>query len=230
MFEEYKYKTELHAHTSPVSGCSHILPEHLVDTYVQRGFTSIAITNHFMYDKNKSTDPAKKIEYYLNDYYKAKKYAEKYGLNIILGCEARVSENENDYLIYGIRDEDLYKIEAVLDNDIIGFYKAVKNDTNMIFQAHPFRDGMVRADLSSIDGIEAFNLHPTHNSRVGVAARYAREHNLQIICGSDYHDEGCDALCSILTKEEIKDSIQLADILKKKEYIIEISGYKLLLD
>ena len=100
----------------------------------------------------------------------------------------------------------------------------------MIFQAPPFRDGMVRADLSSIDGIEAFNLHPTHNSRVGVAARYAREHNLQIICGSDYHDEGCDALCSILTKEEIKDSIQLADILKKKEYIIEISGYKLLLD
>ncbi len=230
MFEEYKYKTELHAHTSPVSGCSHILPEQLVDTYVAKGFTSVAITNHFMYDANGCPDPSKKIENYLNDYYKAKNYAKQFGLNIILGCEARVSENENDYLIYGIVDEDLYKIESVLDNYIKGFYKAVKNNTNMIFQAHPFRNGMEEADLNSIDGIEAFNLHPKHNSRVGVAARYARQHNLQIICGSDFHDEGCDALCSIVTKVPVIDSIQLAEILKKKEYIIDISGYKLTVD
>lgn len=228
MFDEYMYKTELHSHTSPVSACSHIPPEHLVDVYAQKGYTSVVITNHFMYDGCDA--PEEKIERYLSDYHKAKKYAEKYNLNVILGCEARVSENFNDYLIYGIDEEDLYTIEAALDNDIKGFYKKIKNNDNIIFQAHPFRDGMELADLNSIDGIEAFNLHPKHNSRVAVAARYARENNLQIICGTDYHDEGSDALCSILTKIPVTDSKQLAVILKKKEYIMEISGYKVLID
>lgn len=227
MFEEYKFKTELHAHTTPASGCSEITPEHLIEVYKEKGYTSIALTNHFIVD---DADPQEKITKYLDDYYKTIEIGKKEGINIILGSEIRFSENYNDYLIYGIIPDDLYDINSLLDKGIDNFYKEYKNDKNIILQAHPFRNGIELANPESIDGIEAFNLHPGHNSRVGFAAQYARKHGFLITCGTDYHHFGHEGLCGILTKEPITDSHQLAQVLKNKDYIIDISGYKLIID
>ena len=227
MFEEYKFKTELHAHTTPASGCSEITPEHLIEVYKEKGYTSIALTNHFIVD---DADPQEKITKYLDDYYKTIEIGKKEGINIILGSEIRFSENYNDYLIYGILPDDLYDINSLLDKGIDNFYKEYKNDKNIILQAHPFRNGIELANPESIDGIEAFNLHPGHNSRVGFAAQYARKHNFLITCGTDYHHFGHEGLCGILTKEPITDSHQLAQVLKNKDYIIDISGYKVIID
>lgn len=227
MFEEYKFKTELHAHTTPASGCSEITPEHLIEVYKEKGYTSIALTNHFIVD---DADPQEKITKYLDDYYKTIEIGKKEGINIILGSEIRFSENYNDYLIYGIIPDDLYDINSLLDKGIDNFYKEYKNDKNIILQAHPFRNGIELANPESIDGIEAFNLHPGHNSRVGFAAQYARKHGFLITCGTDYHHFGHEGLCGILTKEPITDSHQLAQVLKNKDYIIDISGYKVIID
>lgn len=227
MFEEYKFKTELHAHTTPASGCSEITPEHLIEVYKEKGYTSIALTNHFIVD---DADPHEKITKYLDDYYKTIEIGKKEGINIILGSEIRFSENYNDYLIYGIIPDDLYDINSLLDKGIDNFYKEYKNDKNIILQAHPFRNGIELANPESIDGVEAFNLHPGHNSRVGFAAQYARKHGFLITCGTDYHHFGHEGLCGILTKEPITDSHQLAQVLKNKDYIIDISGYKLIID
>ena len=87
---------------------------------------------------------------------------------------------------------------------------------------------MSLANADSIDGIEVLNLHPRHNSRIGFAAQYARKHNYKIIGGSDYHNPNCHCLCSVCTKELIVDSVQLAQILKDGDYIIDMSGYKIL--
>lgn len=227
MFEEYKFKTELHAHTTPASGCSEITPEHLIEVYKEKGYTSIALTNHFIVD---DADPQEKITKYLDDYYKTIEIGKKEGINIILGSEIRFSENYNDYLIYGIIPDDLYDINSLLYKGIDNFYKEYKNDKNIILQAHPFRNGIELANPESIDGIEAFNLHPGHNSRVGFAAQYARKHGFLITCGTDYHHFGHEGLCGILTKEPITDSHQLAQVLKNKDYIIDISGYKVIID
>jgi len=225
MFKEYKFKTELHAHTTPASGCSEITPEHLVEVYKEKGYTSIALTNHFTAD---DADPEEKIKKYLDDYYKTLEIGKKEGINILLGSEIRFSENCNDYLIYGIQPDDLYDINALLHDGIDNFYKEYKNDKNIILQAHPFRNGIELANPDSLDGVEAFNLHPGHNSRVGFSAQYAREHNFIVICGTDYHHFGHEGLCGILTKEPLTDSYQLAEILKKKDYLIDISGYKVI--
>ena len=227
MFEEYKFKTELHAHTTPASGCSEITPEHLIEVYKEKGYTSIALTNHFIVD---DADPQEKITKYLDDYYKTIEIGKKEGINIILGSEIRFSENYNDYLIYGIIPDDLYDINSLLYKGIDNFYKEYKNDKNIILQAHPFRNGIELANPESVDGIEAFNLHPGHNSRVGFAAQYARKHGFLITCGTDYHHFGHEGLCGILTKEPITDSHQLAQVLKNKDYIIDISGYKVIID
>ena len=68
---EYRYKIELHAHTSPVSGCSHIPPAEIVRRLADKGYHAVAITNHFCYDNQfmKADDP---VSVYLADYYAAK--------------------------------------------------------------------------------------------------------------------------------------------------------------
>lgn len=227
MFDEFEFKTELHAHTSPVSSCSEILPRDMIEVYEKNGYTSLAITNHFTY-ADYFDKPKEKIDSYIEGYEECRRLGEKKGINVILGAELRFSENFNDYLIYGISPEELYNIARLLDDGIDKFYKEYSNDKNVIFQAHPFRDGMEEVSPKSLDGIEVFNLHPSHNSRIGYAARYAREHGLRIIAGTDFHHPGMGALSGILTKEPVTDSFLLAKILKDGEYIIEASGYKII--
>lgn len=224
MLEEYKYKTELHAHTSPASGCSQITPEYMVEAYKGLGYTSVAITNHFIFDDFVPVD--EKVSRLLDDYKKTKEIGEKVGLNIILGAEIRFLENFNDYLIYGIEEDELYEIYSLLEFGIDNFYKVYKNDKNVIIQAHPFREVCTPANPESLDGIEAFNVHPGHNSQIAVAAKFAKEHNKIITVGTDFHHHGHEGLSAILTKEPIKTSHQLADVLKNRDYLIDIGGCK----
>ncbi len=226
MFEEYKYKTELHAHTKPASLCGKVLPKDIIKAYKESGYTSITVTNHFYIPSDCTKE--ERIERILADYHKMQKLGKEAGINVIFGLELRFTEHLNDYLIYGIEEEELSSIYDLLDKGIDNFYKVYKNEKNVIFQAHPFRDNMRLANIESIDGIEVFNLHPGHNSRIGLAARYARENKLLITAGTDFHDPNCDSLCAVMTKEPVTNSIQLARILKERDFIIDISGFKVL--
>ena len=230
MFDKYKYKTELHAHTSPASTCSEIPPQQLVEIYKSNGYDSIAVTNHFTFSSLNGDDADSYFNRFLEDFYCCREYGEKANLNIIFGAEIRFSENRNDYLIYGICPEDMNDIKKLLDIGIDEFYKNYKNDRNIIIHAHPFRDSASLVSPASLDGIEAFNMHPNHNSRVALATKYAREHNLIPVCGTDFHHPGQECLSAIFTKEKIIDSYQLAKVIKSQDYIMEVGGYKLLSD
>jgi len=145
--------------------------------------------------------------------------------DVILGAEIRFTENINDYLIYGITPEDLTDIYELLYHGIDNFYKVYKNDRNVIIQAHPFRDHMEKVDVKSLDGIEVFNMHPHHNSRIGFAAQYAKVNNMIATCGSDFHHVGHEGMCGILTENALMNSFDIADILKSKNYCMYISDF-----
>ena len=213
---KYKFKTEAHAHTKPASRCSDILPSEMASIYKGLGFDSVVITNHFM--KGYSVDA------FLSDFHETKKEMEKLDMYAILGMEIRFSDvNNNDYLVYGIDENDVVKAAGFWDATIEDFYKGFKNDRNVIIQAHPFREGMFLADKNSIDGVEVYNMHPGHNSKVGLAARYAKENPEFLISGgSDFHHFGQEGMCATLTKKKITDSFMFADVLKKKDFLIEI--------
>lgn len=222
LFEEYKYKTELHAHTSPVSMCSQIPAEDMAGIYKKLGYDSITITNHFEPSYALSHDKNEFIEYYINDYHTVKREGEKLGINVLLGAEVRFTEHINDYLVFGICEDDLYEMYEYLDKGIEVFYKEFKNDKNVILQAHPFRDGMKRAPKESLDGIETFNMHPGHNSRVAVASAYAAENDMLVTCGTDYHHPGHEGLAAVRTKMPLTDSYELAAAIKSRDYMFEI--------
>ena len=223
VINEYGYKTELHAHTNPVSRCSQIPPEDVVKNYASIGCDAVVITNHLNPDW-KQGDLAEQAERYLSDYYAAQEFGKTAGVNIILGVEVRFTENYNDYLVYGIEPSDIEKIISYIDRGIADFYREFKNERNLILQAHPFRNKMELAPLEFLDGIESFNCHPGHNSKIGEAARYARNNDLIVSGGTDYHHEGHHGICVMRTKQTLRDSFDVAEVLKSRDYLFDISG------
>jgi len=219
-----QYKTELHTHTSPASGCSDIDPKELARIYSANGYDSVVITNHFT-PKLQDETPQEKVKQYMEDYYKCAEEGARLDLNVILGAEIRFTENNNDYLIYGICPEDLINIYELLPYGIDNFYAEYKNEKNIIIQAHPFRDKMESVNPESLDGIEAFNMHPNHNSRIGLAAKYASDNNMIVTCGSDFHHYGQECLCGILTKKPLKDSYDVEKALKNGKYNMFIGNH-----
>jgi predicted metal-dependent phosphoesterase TrpH len=223
--KDYKYKTELHTHTSPVSKCSHVTAAELVEMYAQLGVDAMVITNHY---NQFSTFPeygrCLSPEAFLKDYYDACKVGKEKGVNVILGIEVRFTENINDYLVYGVEPSDVEKFSAYFDKGIETFYRECKTSKNLILQAHPFRKEMVLAPLDSIDGIESINLHADHNGAIGLAAKYARDNNLIVSGGSDFHKPHHLAACLMRTKELPRDSYDIADILRSRDYFFDISG------
>ncbi len=220
----YPVRAELHAHTKPVSGCSDIPPRDAVRTFHNDGYDAMAITNHFSINK-RWTNKEDYLEAYKHDFLEALDEGEKLGMTIYLGAELRFSkQSDNDYLLFGITLDDLDKIYDYLDKDLETFVRECKTETMVLLQAHPFRDDMILMDTDLLDGVEAFNMHPNHNSRVAVAYYYAKEHGKIATIGSDYHHVGHDNLAATRFSTLPKDSLELAEELRKNDFIYEISG------
>lgn len=222
--KKYPYKIELHAHTSPISACSDIPPRDLVDIYKAAGADGVVITNH-AYGWNPGDTCEEWADWYLSDYREAKEYGDKLGFGVYLGMELRFYENANDYLVYGVDEEFINKTWRYLKSGgIREFFNDCRDERRVIVQAHPFRDGMTQADPAVLDGIEVFNLHPNHNSRIGFAARHLSRHPGVMTGGSDYHHPGQDAMIFARFSSLPRDSFDIADILRSGDYLFDISG------
>lgn len=219
----YNYKIELHAHTTPASRCSEITPKEMVETYKNLGYDALTVTNHFTVSENLSK--ADYIDRFLSNFYETKKHGETLGLKVYLGAEIRFTENSNDYLIYGVNKTMLEEIYDFLTGGVENFRNNYLMKDSVFIQAHPMRNGMEKIAPELLDGIEVFNMHPGHNSRVGLAALYAKKYNYSIItAGSDYHHPNRDheGLAAIRTSYLPDDTFSLAKLLKEGNYLLEI--------
>ena len=219
MFKEYKNKIELHCHSSGFSECSELPPSEIIRCYRNAGYQGIVITNHFYPWVSKNDKKYQKyIDEFLEEYHFTKELGEGVGIKVYLGMEIRFEENQNDYLLYGIDEDFVRGVPRQLET-IYDFMPYLKEHPDVLFiQAHPFRNGMFLVDSSLLDGIEVFNLHPNHNSRVGFAAKYAESEGLKVCtCGSDLHHPGHDALSALLTRELPEDEKELARCIREEQ-------------
>ena len=222
--DKYRYRIELHAHTKPASPCSEIPPAELIERYKKQGYDAVVITNHFFPGMPGYGDRERCLEGYFSDFEAACEAGRRNGIRVLLGMEIRFSENANDYLVYGIDRADVEASYDALERGLAHYYSTFKNERNVILQAHPFRSGMELADPACIDGVETFNMHPGHNSRVAVAARYAREHDFIVSAGTDFHHPGHEGMAALRAKELPRDSFDVARMLKSRDYIFEVGG------
>lgn len=220
----YKYKIELHAHTTPVSACSQITPKEMAQTYKKLGYSAIVVTNHFMYQHNE-LEKAEYINFFLNDFEQTQKYGNELGIKVYLGAEVRFTENSNDYLLFGADKKMLEEIYDYLPYGIENFRNKYVMQNSVLIQAHPMRNGMEFVNPDLLDGIEVFNMHPGHNSKIGLASLYAKENNCSIVtAGSDFHHPNVDheGLAAIRTTYLPEDSFALAKLLKEGNFLLEI--------
>ncbi len=219
LLKKYPCSIELHAHSAPVSVCSDYPYNKFVDAFTEDGFDGVVLTNHLKPEQlDTYGSPKAAAEFYLEDYRKIKEYAgEK--LTVILGVEVRFCENNNDYLVYGVDEEDIETIYSYIDKGIDVFYKEFKKSSNLIIQAHPLRDRNVHANPASLDGIEAYNFHPHHNGQIAAAVKYAKDNNMIISGGVDFHHEYQRKLFSVRCKKVPKSSYEVANLIRSGDFI-----------
>ena len=218
----YPYRIELHAHTKPASSCAEIPTEDVLRTFKDDGYSGIAITNHF-YQGAKGMAIEQFAEFYKAELFNALELGEKIGIKVYAGAELRfVNQNNNDYLLFGYNPDDLYYILQNLYGTLEDFVRNYKTDEMFLLQAHPFRNGMEQIDADLLDGVEVFNMHPNHNSRVAVAEKYAEKNGKIKTMGTDYHHLNHDNLCATRTPYLPRNEKELIKLLRSEDYIFEI--------
>lgn len=224
VLEDYPFRTELHAHTLPVSRCSEFHAEALVEVYKKTGANAIVLTNHLTPDHFVGRTKEEVIALYIGAFCELKECAEREGMVAIFGMELRFGENSNDYLIYGIDEEDVARIVEYVESDLATFREGFWKEGYLLIQAHPKRNGMVDVPLSLLDGYEAFNMHPGHNSRPGLSSRVAHEAGLIVTGGTDFHHPTHEGLCLLRTKKMLTNSHEVAEVLRSGDYVLDIAG------
>ena len=225
------FKTELHCHTRPVSPCAHLSPEEVAQHYIEAGYTTVVLTNHFCSaifspkHYSGSPDPHARADYFIKDYRRMKQAAGD-RLHVLLGAEFRIDAHAaTDYLVYGLTEELLYTLADVTACTMKEFSARVRAAGCMLYQAHPFRNGMLITDPSLLDGIEVYNATPRGLARNAFATLWADTFGLKKIAGTDFHarsdaefPNGEHASSGILTDAPITSNDELLATLKSGNY------------
>lgn len=216
------FKTELHVHTRPISRCAKVEAAEATRHFEESGYNTIVITNHMsprLFGDKLPCDPndwKAVAKYFLSDYYIAKETAKK--MNVLLGMELRVTENMNDYLVYGIDEQFIFDMGNILDKNIKDVVPMIHEAGGIILQAHPFRNNMTITKPELLDGIEIINFTAKHDSRNDIATLWAKKYDMLGICGQDYHNTEYLVGAGILTDCEITNEKQLRDILVSRDF------------
>ncbi len=223
MSEKMLYKTELHAHTSPVSRCAHADPETLVKRFTEKGYTTVVLQNHlnrWTFETMSGIGWEEMMRYYLEGYH-ALRDAARGKLNILLGAEMRVDEFANDFLVFGLTEEKLFSLGEIFPLRFRELSKKLGGMGCLVYQAHPMRFGMTLLNPEwdgHLDGIEVYNSHKNHDSHNDLALLWAEKLSLPGISGSDFHDPEGYIGGGILTEEPVTGMDQLLNILKSGNY------------
>lgn len=213
------YKYDLHVHTSEVSSCAKVEAKDMIHMYKEAGYQGVVVTDHYMecYFKklgDKSWD--EKIEEFLAGYRKAFKEGKRIGIDVLFGIELKFTENDNDYLIYGLDEEFLKQNKELYNLNLDKVVNLIKDKDIVIFQAHPFRKSCScdKEKAKLLDGIEVYNGNPRHDSKNKDAYKFAKDNNLLMVSGSDFHEREDLGTGGIITNTRITNDKELVKELK----------------
>lgn len=212
---------DLHAHSKGISRCCKGDADHILEVTKNIGIEGIVLTNH--YDKSYviNNDAYGFAEKYVEEYYYIKSLGEKYGLKVFFGIEVTMDKHNNIHmLIYGVNEEFVLKYPNLYDYTQEELYKIVKDNNGILVQAHHKRKGIdVLLEIKYLDGIEA-NCHPRYDGpHIEEFSKLAKNYNLLLTCGGDYHADSNRAKCGIYLPDDIKETLDIVDYLYKTDKI-----------
>lgn len=204
-----------------------------VEKYIANGYTSLVITNHFDGDRIGAPLTYRvrydSYEEHVNKVYDAiDKIREGAAgrINIIDGVEMCGYHSSNHYLIFGM-DRELALKKNVFSLGMRELRDHLNANGCIIIQAHPMRPGMTIIQPECLDGYEVYNGDLECLKYNEVAYRYALvagEGKKILTVGNDHHLHEEPLRAAILTCEPIKDTKQLAAVLKSGAYRLHVQG------
>lgn len=217
------YRFDTHVHTSETSPCGNVSAKDTIRLYQDAGYSGVCITDH-LYERyfNRLNAPSweNAVDCYLKGYKKAKDAGNRLEVDVLLGAEIQLTGSPNEYLLYGITEEFLYKHPYLYTYTIDKLRTVTSEFGILIFQAHPFRPNLTRANPRYLDGMEVVNGNPRHNSHNDLAMKYANENSLAISAGSDCHEIGDVGRGGIITAARITTLNDLKVILMNGKFQI----------
>ena len=217
-------KYELHAHTAECDRVAQHSGAEMVRLYADAGYSGMVITDHYFSlfyewfkDEFCPSDHKSIIDRYLRGYHSARNEAERIGFSLLCGAEVRFDNTPNDYLIYGLEEDDLYTLPLLNRLKNLRELLAVLPDRAVVVQAHPFRDNMTVVSPDLLFGVEAHNGR-TSPFRNKMARDYAEHYGKVMTSGSDFHKMKDLARGGIATPRTVTCSAELVELLKSGDY------------
>ena len=191
----------------------------LVDGYKEAGYDGIVITNHFdkgiMHLWGETTE--EHYQTYLRGYELAKEEGERVGLRVILGMEIRLECGPEDYLVYGVTKDFIREHMDICGCSLQELYEICEENGCVLIQAHPFREYCQIQNPKYLHGVERnFNSgHDNHNEKLDAWLKEPGREHLIITRGSDCHEIPQVGLVDFVIDEDVKNSTELVQVLKK---------------
>ena len=218
------YKYELHAHTSECDLVARLSGAQLVRAYAEQGYSGIVITDHYFsiffdwFGKELEGATHRQImDRWLRGFDSARNEGEKIGFTVLPGAEVRIDGTINDYLVYGLEVEDLYRLPLLNRMSSIDEVLDILPDYTCVVHAHPFRNSMTVRDPSRLFGIEVHN-GGTEPFRNVLAQTWAEHYGKAMTSGSDCHGPEAVAQGGITTDTPIYTPADLTNILRCGKY------------
>ena len=215
---------DMHGHTSGISRCSRIDYTSLVYLNKQSGYGGVVLCNH--YDKSyvKDGDIIGFANRYIDEYYKMKEVGDKEDFKVFFGIEITLDKYDNVHLlVYGVEPELLLKYPDIYDYELEKIYEIVHSYGGYLVQAHPFRPEVYLLNTKYLDGIE-INCHFKKNGpHVEDVLRIAKENNLFVTCGGDFHNDTPRSICGIICDDNINSTSDLIKFIRtnnKKRFLV----------
>ena len=218
------YRYELHAHTAECDKVASSGGAELVRAYAERGYHGMVITDHYFsgfFDWFREEVDGKThreiLTRWLKGYYAARNEGEKLGFTVLPGAELRIDGTPNDYLLYGLEEEDFYRLPLL--NRCGSLNEALDRLPSYVLavQAHPFRNGMTVGDPSRLFGIEVYN-GGTEDFRNAMALTFAAHYGKAATSGTDTHGTWSVGKGGILTESPIRTVADLRRVLTEGDY------------
>lgn len=218
------YKYELHAHTSECDLVAKLSGGELVRAYADQGYSGIVITDHYFsifFDWFREELEGKShkeiIDRWLRGYESARNEGEKIGFTVLPGAEVRIDGTINDYLVYGLEIEDLYRLPLLNRMNSIDEVLDILPERTCVVHAHPFRENMTVRDPSRFFGIEIHN-GGTDAFRNQLAKVWAEHYGKAMTSGSDCHGPWAVGKGGIITENPIYTPTDLVQVLRGGNY------------
>ncbi len=197
---------DFHAHSSGISICCKKDYKAIIETAKEYGIDGFILTNHYQKEYAEERPNGQLIRDYIDEYKMAKEYGDKNNFRVFFGVEVTMTLYPCvHFLVYGVDTDFLYKHPDIYGYTQEELYKAVKENGGILVQAHPFRNNATVLDTSLMDGIE-ISCHPIY--KVSCSERLipiAKENNLIVTCGGDYHADSYRPRCGVYIPDDIKD-------------------------